>query len=134
VIGRPRFSVQNWTPSDHYAGPAPVESAATQAFARHGPKPRKVPYMLPGAAEMACRGGQGGPVYRDFYADAPSDFWPCTRERMSQVGMNRELNIRPMPLAGFGETSSPDSTKAALVAVGAGVLAYWLTQRALRSR
>lgn len=142
VIGRPRFSVQDWTPEDHYAGPALLpemiirearERGGRGNFARRTIKSSEVPILRPDAAALACRGGAAGPIYRDFYAGPPSDFWPCTRDSMEAVGMNAELKVIPT-FAGLEETRLTDTGKALAVAGVAGVLGYFLTRRMLRSR
>jgi hypothetical protein len=133
VVGQPW--VNPWTPGDQYAGPVPdVPTAATAAFSRHGAKSKRVPYLLPRQAEAACRSGESGSVYRDFYSGAPTNFWPCTRERMDQVGMNRVLPVRPLPFADAPEGAGSITGRSVLFAVGAGVLAYWITSKALGSR
>lgn len=122
VIGRPRFSVQDWTPPDHYAGPAPIETAATQAFSRHGPKPTHVPILRPPVRGMT----------RDFYAPKPANFYPCTRKRMDAIGVNRTLKVNPT-FRGL-DGAAGDGLKTAAVAVGAGVLTYFVARRILRGR
>lgn len=119
VIGKPYFSVQGWTPSDHYAGPVPNPGAATPAFARKTLKSN--------CARLTPDGN-----CRDFYAGAPADFWPCTRDSMDAVGMNRTLRVNPT-FAGLGDGSG-SALKVAAVAAGAGIVAFLVTRRVLRSR
>lgn len=137
VLGRPRFSVQNWTPDDQYAGPALLpgeiiresrERGGRGNWSRRTLKSASVPLLRPGAARMACRGER-----RDFYADGPADFWPCTRGSMAQVGMNAELRVVPV-LSGLDETQLTGGGKALAVGALAAVATYFVARRVLRSR
>lgn len=142
VLGRPRFSVQDWTPEDHYAGPALLpgeiirearERGGRGNFARRAIKSAEVPIFRPRIAKMACRAGAAGPLYRDFYAGEPADFWPCTRESMEKIGMNAELRVIPT-LSDLGETDGNSTAKAAVVGIASAALAYWATRAWLRNR
>ncbi len=142
VLGRPRFSVENWTPDDHYAGPAILPGEIIrEARARGGRgnwaqrtlKSANVPILRQGASGVAYRGGAPGPLYRDFYADEPADFWPCTRPTMEKVGMNAEIRVNPV-LQGLGESRLTTAGTAVAVAAASGVAAYFLARTVLGIR
>ena len=133
VIGQPWLSVDHWTPYDHYAGPAPIVGRATPAWARKTIKSSEIPILSPSAAEMACRDGESGPIYRDFYSGAPTNFWPCTRTSMSNIGMNRTLKVIPV-LSGLEDTSITDRGRAGIAAVAAGIAGFFITKAILQSR
>jgi hypothetical protein len=136
VIGRPRFSVENWTPDDQYAGPALLpgeliresrERGGRGNWARRSIKSTDVP-IFRGSARFACRGSA-----RDFYSDAPTDFWPCTRESMEKIGMNAEIRVNPT-MIDLGETQVTGTGKAVAVAALAGLATFLIARRVLRNR
>lgn len=142
VLGRPRFSIQHWTPEDHYAGPALLpgeiirearERGGRGNWAQKTIKSSEVPILFPSEARIACESGMPGPIYRDFYAGPPADFWPCTKTAMDKIGMQAEIKVNPT-FAGLEDTRVTDTGKALAVAAVAGLAAYFITTTALKRR
>ncbi|HMO94952.1 MAG TPA: hypothetical protein PKD27_02460 [Tepidiformaceae bacterium] len=142
VLGRPRFSVQNWTPDDQYAGPALLpgeiirearERGGRGNWAQRTIKSSEVPILRPAEAEILERSGVPGPIYRDFYASGPASFWPCTKTSMSKIGMQAEINVNPT-FADISENRMSEGGKAIAVAAVAGIAAFWIAKSMLSRR
>ena len=142
VLGRPRFSVQDWTPDDQYAGPALLpgeiirearERGGRGNWAQRTINSSEVPILRPAEAELLVKSGATGPIYRDFYASGPASFWPCTKTSISKVGMQAEINVNPT-FAGLAETRVTEGGKVVAIAAVAGVAAFWLARSVLRRR